>query len=66
MGMLIPAGAVLTMLSGAVFALLWSRVSPRSHARRATPLASGFIAGEALVAILLPVLVALGLLRLQP
>jgi uncharacterized oligopeptide transporter (OPT) family protein len=65
-GMLVPASAVTTMFLGSVAETIWGRVSPKSHARQLTPLASGFIAGEAIVAVVLPILVAIGLLTLQP
>jgi uncharacterized oligopeptide transporter (OPT) family protein len=64
--MLVPASAVTTMFLGSVAETVWGRVSPKSHARHLTPLASGFIAGEAIVAVVLPILVAIGLLTLQP
>jgi uncharacterized oligopeptide transporter (OPT) family protein len=54
------------MFLGAVIESVWGRVAPKSHARHLTTLASGFIAGEAIVAVILPILVALGLLTLQP
>jgi len=65
-GMLVPGSAVVTMFLGAVVERVWGRIAPKSHARHLTPLASGFIAGEAIVAVVLPILVAAGLLTLQP
>jgi hypothetical protein len=38
---------------------------PRSAERHLTPLASGFIAGEAVVAVVIPILVAARLLDLK-
>jgi hypothetical protein len=38
-----------------------ARLGPRSSTTHLTPLASGHIAGEALLAVLVPLLVALGL-----
>ncbi|MEK7859091.1 MAG: OPT family oligopeptide transporter [Elusimicrobiota bacterium] len=65
-GMLVPASAVITMFLGAVVDMVWARLHPQSHERHLTPLASGFIAGEAIVAVIIPILVAVGLLTLQP
>lgn len=65
-GMLVPASAVITMFLGSVVELLWARFHPKSYERHLTPLASGFIAGEAIVAVIIPILVAVGLLTLQP
>jgi len=61
---LIPINAVTVIFTGAVADRIWSRVSPDTHARYSVPTASGLIAGEALVAVVLPLLVTLGLLRL--
>jgi uncharacterized oligopeptide transporter (OPT) family protein len=61
---LIPINAVTVIFIGAVADRIWSRVEPDSHHRYSVPIASGLIAGEALVAVILPLLVVLGLLRL--
>jgi uncharacterized oligopeptide transporter (OPT) family protein len=63
--MLVPASAVITMFLGAVGASLWSQASPKAAERYTTPLASGFIAGEAIVAVIIPILVAIGLVTLK-
>jgi uncharacterized oligopeptide transporter (OPT) family protein len=65
-GMLVPGSAVCSMFVGAVLAELWRMASPKSQERHVTPLASGFIAGEAIVAVLIPILVAIGIVHLQP
>ena len=39
---------------------------PRQYDQHVTPLASGFIAGEAIIAVVIPILVAIGLVHLQP
>jgi uncharacterized oligopeptide transporter (OPT) family protein len=39
-------------------------VAPRNQAQYSIPAASGLIAGEALVAVVIPLLVTLGLLKL--
>jgi uncharacterized oligopeptide transporter (OPT) family protein len=58
-GMLVPAGAVATMFLGAVLDWAWKRRSPQSHASYAVPLASGLIAGEAIIAVVLSILYSL-------
>ncbi len=55
-GALIPFAANAPILVGAIFAALWMLVSKRTAVVYMIPLASGFIAGEALVAILVPVI----------
>ena len=65
-GMLVPASAIITMFLGGLAAMAWSRTAPRQADRHMVPLASGFIAGEAIVAVIIPVLVALKLIHLQP
>lgn len=64
-GMLVPASAVISMFLGAVSVSLWSQANPKAAERHAIPLASGFIAGEAIVAVIIPLLVAIGLVKLQ-
>lgn len=61
LGVLLPFAAVATILVGAVFGAVWQLLFRRSAGVYLIPLASGFIAGEALVAILVPVLLWLGL-----
>ena len=53
LGMLIPGYAVLPMVFGGVIQDLWKRLSPKSEDVYNTPLASGFITGEALVLLFL-------------
>jgi uncharacterized oligopeptide transporter (OPT) family protein len=65
-GMLVPASAVITMFLGSVVEYLWGKLDKKSYDLHLTPLASGFIAGEAVVAVIIPILVAVGLLHLQP
>jgi uncharacterized oligopeptide transporter (OPT) family protein len=55
-GALIPFAANAPILVGAIFAALWMLVSRRTANVYMIPLASGFIAGEALIAILVPVI----------
>ena len=62
-GMLIPSTAVSTMLVGALIDWAVRRKDPRGADAKMLPLASGFIAGEALVAVLLLVLIILKVLK---
>lgn len=61
-GMLVPASVIVSMFLGAVLDKVWTRTHPRSSAVYMVPLASGLIAGEALVAVFVPILVLLGVL----
>jgi uncharacterized oligopeptide transporter (OPT) family protein len=61
-GMLVPASVIVTMFAGGLIGYLWSRAYPRSNALYMIPLASGLIAGEALVAVVVPLLVLSGLI----
>jgi putative OPT family oligopeptide transporter len=54
-GMLIPADAVLTIFIGALIEWVWRKISPAAAEKYAIPVASGLIAGEALVAVILAV-----------
>jgi uncharacterized oligopeptide transporter (OPT) family protein len=62
--MLIPVNAVTMIFVGALADLIWSKVSPTSHQQYSIPIASGLIAGEALVAVAIPLLVTVGLMDL--
>jgi uncharacterized oligopeptide transporter (OPT) family protein len=62
--MLIPINAVTVIFVGALADLIWSKVSPSTHERYSIPIASGLIAGEALVAVAIPLLVTVGLMKL--
>jgi uncharacterized oligopeptide transporter (OPT) family protein len=62
-GMLVPAAVIFVMFLGSVVDRLWWRTDRRSHQSSMVPLASGLIAGEALVAVVVPLLVLLGVLR---
>src|SRR5258708_17488188 len=53
LGMLIPGFAVIPMVIGGVTQELWKRFSPKTEDVYDTPLASGFITGEALVRLAL-------------
>ncbi|GAO05317.1 OPT/YSL family transporter [Anaeromyxobacter sp. PSR-1] len=53
LGMLIPGFAIFPMVVGGLIQDLWKRLSPRTEEIYNTPLASGFITGEALVLLVL-------------
>jgi uncharacterized oligopeptide transporter (OPT) family protein len=58
-GMLVPAAAVAMMFVGSAAEYIWRKVNPRTNDQFMTPLASGLIAGEAIVAVIVPLLVLL-------
>jgi putative OPT family oligopeptide transporter len=60
-GMLIPASVLMTFILGGVGQFVWARVSPETEKAYRIPLASGLICGEAIVAVVLAILAALGL-----
>jgi uncharacterized oligopeptide transporter (OPT) family protein len=59
-GMLIPASVLMTFILGGVAQLIWARSGPTSEEKFRIPLASGLIAGEALLAVVLALLAAFG------
>jgi uncharacterized oligopeptide transporter (OPT) family protein len=59
LGLLLPFAAVSTIWIGGIIGMVWMAVSPESAKRYMVPLASGFIAGEALIAVLAPILLTL-------
>lgn len=59
-GMLIPASVLMTFILGGVAQLIWARVSGRSEKDFRIPLASGLIAGEAILAVVQAILAAAG------
>jgi uncharacterized oligopeptide transporter (OPT) family protein len=61
LGLLLPFSSISTMFAGAVVGAIWLARHPASAARYLIAVASGFIAGEALVAVLAPALIAMGL-----
>jgi uncharacterized oligopeptide transporter (OPT) family protein len=61
---LIPINAVTMIFLGALGDVIWERTARDSHDHYSIPIASGLIAGEALVAVALPLLVTLGLMQL--
>ena len=63
-GVLIPISAVTTIFLGALADWVWEKQHPESHDRYSIAIASGFIAGEAIVAVIIPLLVTLGVMKL--
>src|ERR1041384_6887718 len=59
-GMLLPASVLMTFILGGVAQLIWSRVSEKTETDYRIPLASGFIAGEAILAVVQAILAAAG------
>jgi len=58
-GMLVPASVIIVMFLGSVVDVIWRRVNRSANEAYMVPLASGLIAGEAIVAVVIPLLVAL-------
>jgi uncharacterized oligopeptide transporter (OPT) family protein len=65
-GMMVPGNVVFSMVIGGLLVSLWARLDRKSSDQLSMPLASGLIAGEALAAIIVPVLVAIGILAANP
>ena len=63
-GMLVPAAVIIVMFVGGLADRIWRNADRRSNELYMTPLASGLIAGEAIIAVVIPLLVVLGLVRL--
>ncbi len=61
-GMMVPGNVVFTMVLGGILFSVWERYHRKSADRLGMPLASGLIAGEAIMAVVIPVLIALHLL----
>jgi len=61
-GMLVPASVIIVMFLGSVVDVVWRRLNRASNEAYVVPLASGLIAGEAIVAVVIPLLVALGVI----
>ncbi|MGH7024956.1 MAG: OPT/YSL family transporter [Caulobacteraceae bacterium] len=61
LGVLLPFASVASMFVGAVGGWIWQKAAPRNAAVYTIPLASGLIAGEAMVAVIVPLLLWLHL-----
>lgn len=62
LGMLIPGLYLVPMILGGLTQWVWKRLDSKSEGEFNTPLASGLIVGEALLALIIPLLVYFGLL----
>ncbi len=59
-GMLLPAAVLLTFIMGGVAQLIWTKSSTKTEDEYRIPLASGLIAGEAILAVVQAVLAGAG------
>ena len=59
-GMLITPSVIITFVLGGVAELIWTKVSPQTEKDFRIPLASGLIAGEAILAVVFAILAAAG------
>src|SRR6266404_4500327 len=59
-GMLLPASVLMVFILGGVGQLIWSKVSEKTEDDYRIPLASGLIAGEAILAVVQAILAAAG------
>ncbi len=59
-GMLVPGVSVMPMVAGGLCQWLWAKTSSKSEEKFCLPLASGFIAGEALVVLVFAIEAMLG------
>ena len=62
-GMLVPFAVIVVMFLGGVVDRAWRTVNKSSNEQYMVPLASGLIAGEAIIAVIIPLLVAIGLVH---
>src|SRR5262249_25979780 len=60
-GMLIPADVLLTFVLGGFAQAIWAKLNKPQEEKIRIPLASGFIAGEAIMAVVLAILAAAGI-----
>jgi uncharacterized oligopeptide transporter (OPT) family protein len=64
--MLVPGAVIMAMVLGGLIDWLWRRADPRTNEAYGTPLASGLIAGEAIVAVIVSLLDFTGVLSPIP
>ena len=67
-GMLVPGSAIVTMFLGALVSEFWPKsanTGSDGENRTKTALASGLIAGEAIIAVVVPILVVSKIIKLQ-
>ncbi len=62
-GMIVPGSVIIMMFLGGVIETVWRKRSRMSCELYMTPLASGLIAGEAILAVIVPLLALSGFLR---
>lgn len=61
-GMLIPGFVMMPMIVGGFVQHAWQHLHPKNEDTYNTPFASGLIAGEAILAVILPLLIVVGVL----
>jgi putative OPT family oligopeptide transporter len=61
LGMLIPGYSIMPMVLGGVAGYVWAKRAPESERTYSIPLASGFIAGEALLVLIFSILAVFGI-----
>jgi len=61
LGMLIPGYSTMPMVLGGIAGYLWAKSAPESEQAYSIPLASGFIAGEALLVLVFSILAVFGI-----
>lgn len=64
-GMMVPGSVVFAMFIGGLVQVFWEKRSRSTADLLSVPLASGFIAGEAIVAVVIPLLIAMHILSPQ-
>ncbi len=64
-GMLVPFSVISTMFLGGLMGTVWEQRDKKSADLYMVPLSSGLIAGEAIVAVIVPILVALKLIHVD-
>jgi uncharacterized oligopeptide transporter (OPT) family protein len=62
LGMLIPAVSILPLVVGGIIQAVWAKANPKQEETYNTPLSSGFIAGEAVVVLIITILKGLSIL----
>jgi uncharacterized oligopeptide transporter (OPT) family protein len=63
--MLVPFHVISTMFVGGLLGTIWDKADKKTSDLYSTPLASGLIAGEAILAVIVPLLVALGVVKVD-
>jgi uncharacterized oligopeptide transporter (OPT) family protein len=59
-GMLVPASVIITMFLGGLVQWIWGAVGKKSSDQYSIPIASGFIAGDAIIYTVVAILAAIG------